>query len=100
MATFAFTGQFQYKTLQEGAACDAWLTAWRVVHALEITSATQNLLTSNIQDDDQGCVCELDFTLSFDTQVTNAQDTYRGEIRAALYDGTVGVADCNSGFDA
>ena len=100
MATFRFTGGMQYRTQQEGVDADAWLTNWRGQHAAEITSATQNLLTSGIQDDGQGCVCELDFDLWFDTNIDNVQATYLSEITHAIYDiGTVAAADCNSYLD-
>jgi len=100
MATFRFVGGMQYRTQQEGIDCDAWLTNWRSQHAAEIAAATQNLRTSNIADDGQGCVCELDFDLSFDTQVNDAQVTYRAELLGAIYaGGTVGDADCNSYVD-
>jgi len=100
MAMFTFTGGLQYRTQQEGTDADAWLTNWRSQHVTEITSATQNLLTSGVQDDGQGCVCEVDFSISFDTGVADAQATYRQEIYAALFaGGTVADADCNSYLD-
>jgi hypothetical protein len=95
MPTRRLDGWVQYQTQAEGEACRDWMDTWVADHQDDIIADATNHHTLTVIDPphEEGCVRMLTVLYHM-----HDADAFADEVKAAIWYGGVGNADCDSSF--